>query len=119
MIRTILTFHANPINADKIVELYRREQILAESLHLTRAIESEISVNPSNPGEILVTALWPDADAYREWLDHPNRGRTAPELTELLDNAEIGAGRIYEIDHRVDRNTLLTSATATADLPKN
>lgn len=119
MIRTILSLHANSINAEKIVELYRREQILAESLQLTRAIESEISVNPSDPGEILVTALWPDSDAYREWLDHPKRGRTAPELTALLDDAEIGAGRIFEIDHRVDRNSLLPSATATADLPQN
>lgn len=103
MIRTILTLTPLEGRAPAIVQLYRSEQILQESLDVTRAIASEISVANDGSGEILVTAVWPDAVAYQEWIDHPLRGRTAPELQALLDGAKIGVGRVYEIDHSVTK----------------
>lgn len=103
MIRTILTLTPLEGRTPAIVQLYRSEQILQESLDCTRAIASEISVATDGTGEILVTAVWPDPAAYQEWIDHPQRGRTAPELQELLDSAHIGAGRIFEIDHTVTK----------------
>lgn len=105
MIRTMLTLTPTEGRAPAVVQLYRSEQILQESLDLTRALASEISVAADGSGEILVTAVWPDADAYQEWIDHPNRGRTAPELQELLEGAKIGIGRVFEIDHRVAKHS--------------
>lgn len=105
MIRTVLTLSPHPGQASAVVQLYRSEQILQESLDCTRALASEISVATDGSGEILVTALWPDIDAYQEWIDHPNRGRAAPELDALLSSDEIGRGRIFEIDHSVTRHT--------------
>ncbi len=101
MIRSLLTLRTSPEQIDAVLDLYRAEQILQESLDLTRAIASEISIAADGSGEIVVTALWPDADAYQEWLDHPRRGRVAPELVALLDGAEVGSGRLYRIDHAV------------------
>lgn len=104
MIRTVLTLHPQPGQAPAVVQLYRSEQILQESLDVTRALASEISVATDGSGEILVTAVWPDAEAYQEWIDHPNRGRTSPDLEPLLRSDVIGAGRIFEIDHAVSKH---------------
>ncbi|KAM9864245.1 hypothetical protein ACIFOC_02797 [Leucobacter aridicollis] len=101
MIRTLLTLTPLEGRAPAVVQLYRSEQILQESLDLTRAVASEISVATDGSGEILVTAVWPDEAAYQEWIDHPNRGRTGPDLERLLDGARIGVGRTFEIDHSV------------------
>ena len=104
MIRSVLTLRTTPEQVEPILGIYRAEQILQESLDLTRAIASEISSAVDDSGEIIVTALWPDEAAYQEWLDHPNRGRTAPALKAFLANAEIGVGRLYRVDHGVTKN---------------
>ncbi len=104
MIRTVLTLRStSEAQAESIVQLYRAEQILQESLDLTRALASEISVATDGSGEVLVTAVWPDGAAYQEWIDHPNRGRMAPELEALLEGAEVGIGKIFRIDHSVTK----------------
>ncbi|MGN7978910.1 putative quinol monooxygenase [Microbacterium sp. 22195] len=106
MIRSVLTLHTSPAQADAVLELYRREEILQESLDLTRALSSEIATAIDGSGEIIVTAEWPDEAAYQEWLDHPNRGRTGPELSALLADARIGVGRLFKVDHRVSRTEI-------------
>ena len=101
MIRSLLTLHPLQGDSAAVIGLYRTEQILQESLDLTRAISSEISVAIDGSHEILVSAVWPDEAAYQEWLDHPRRGRTGPELRALLRDAEIGTARLFRIDHTV------------------
>ena len=103
MIRSVLTLRTTPENAERILELYRRESILQESLDLTRQISSDIAVAADGSGEVIVTAEWPDEAGYQEWLDHPQRSRTAPELSALLAYAEIGVGRLFRVDHGVKR----------------
>lgn len=104
MYRSVLTLRTTPEQAERILELYRREQILQESLDLTRQLSSDIAVAADGSGEIVVTANWPDEHGYQEWLDHPMRSRTAPELQALLADAEIGVGRLYAVDHGVSRD---------------
>lgn len=103
MIRSVLTLRASPETAQKILDLYRNEQILHESMDCTRQIASDIAIATDGSGEIMVTALWPDEAGYQEWLDHPNRLLVAPDLTALLADAEIGVGRLYRVDHGVSR----------------
>lgn len=103
MIRSVLTLRTDDRGVEPVLDLYRSEQILQESLDLTRAVASEISVAVDGSGEVLVTALWPDEAAYQEWLDHPRRGRTAPELAALLTGAEVGAARLFRVDHDATR----------------
>lgn len=104
MIRSVLTLHAKPEQVERILEVYRTEQILQESMDLTRSLGSDIAVALDGSGEVVVSALWPDEDGYQEWIDHPNRGRTAPVLSELLNDAVIGVGRLYRVDHSVARS---------------
>lgn len=101
MIRSVLTLRTDPARTQPVLDLYRAERILQESLDLTRATASEISVAADGSGEILVTALWPDEAAYQEWIDHPRRGRTRSELTALLTDAVVGEARLFRIDHDV------------------
>lgn len=103
MIRSVLTLRTTPEKAEQIIELYRREHILQESLDLTRQMSSDVAIATDGSGEIIVCAEWPDEAGYQEWLDHPQRTRTAPELQELLEGAEIGVGRLFRVDHRVER----------------
>ncbi len=103
MIRSVLTLKTTPENSERILELYRKEQILQESLDLTRQFSSDIAVATDGSGEIVVCAEWPDEAGYQEWLDHPQRSRTAPELSALLADAEIGVGRLFRVDHGVKR----------------
>lgn len=104
MYRSVLTLRTTPENAERILELYRRERILQESLDLTRQVSSDIAVAADGSGEVIVTANWPDEAGYQEWLDHPQRSRTAPELSALLADAEIGVGKVYVVDHGVARD---------------
>ena len=65
MIRTMLTLHVDPTKVADVIDYYRRRDVLQFSLDHSDAVASEISVATDGSGEILVTALWPDADAYQ------------------------------------------------------
>ncbi|MCW4457488.1 hypothetical protein [Microbacterium sp. MPKO10] len=86
---------------EPILELYRNQNVLQESLDLTRAIGSEISAAVDGSGEIIVTALWPDESAYQEWIEHPCRGKSVPELPSMLSGADVGVAKLYRIDDSV------------------
>lgn len=101
MIRSVLILRTAPERVQDVLDLYRAEGILQESLDLTRATASEISVARDGSGEMIVTALWPDEAAYREWIDHPGRGRTREALSALLADASVGEARLFRIDHDV------------------
>lgn len=99
MIRSVLVLRPVPDRVPDVIAVYRQEQILQFSLDNSRALASELSVAVDGSDEVLVTALWPDRVAYREWLDHPDRQR--PRLVEILEGVEVESARLYEIDHGV------------------
>lgn len=102
MIRSLLTFSPAAEDVPALLELYRRLEILSTSLRHTRQIRSDIAVAADGSGTVLVTADWPDAAAYTEWLEHPVRGRFAPQLQELLGR-QVGEGALYQVDHGASR----------------
>lgn len=102
MYRSVLTFRAQPEQVEAVLQLFREEGILKESHDKTRQICSDIAVAQDGSGEVVVTADWPDEAGYQEWLDHPDRNRTSPQLEEILSGAEVGTGRLYHIDHRIE-----------------
>jgi hypothetical protein len=101
MIRTLLTLRVDPSRVDDVLTYYRERDVLQYSLDHSDAVASEISVSADGTGEMLVTALWPDAQAYQGWIDNPWRDASNVHLAELLRDAEVGAGRVFEIDHDV------------------
>ncbi|WP_309130771.1 antibiotic biosynthesis monooxygenase [Brevibacterium sp.] len=101
MFRSVLTLRAQPEQVDAVLQLFRDEGILQESFDKTRQISSDIAVAADGSGEVVITADWPDEDGYQEWLDHPDRNRASPQLEEILAGAEVGVGKLYRIDQRV------------------
>jgi hypothetical protein len=101
VIRTVLTLRVEHSKVDEVIEYYRQHDVLQYSLDHSDAVASEISVAADGSGEILVTALWPDAAAYLGWIDNPWRATSNVRLAELLRDADVGTGRIFEIDHDV------------------
>lgn len=99
MIRSILVLQPEPAKVADVLAVYRDDDILQFSLNESRALASEISVALDGSGELVVTALWPDAAAYQEWLDHPRRANA--RLVEILRGVPVGAARLYEVDHEV------------------
>ncbi|WZH38316.1 MAG: hypothetical protein PIR02_06515 [Microbacterium enclense] len=102
MIRSVLSLRPPRERVGEVLEVYRAEEILQFSLDNSRAVASEISVATDGSGEVMVTALWPDLDAYQEWLDHPRRQRAG--LVAILDGVEVGSARLFEIDHAVRKD---------------
>jgi hypothetical protein len=101
VIRSILSLYPAPDRVADVLAVYRDADILQFSLDESRAVASEISVAVDGSGEMVVTALWPDPDAYQEWLDHPNRRNE--RLVAILEGVEVGAARLYTVDHAVSK----------------
>lgn len=96
MIRTLLHFSPRSGDVRRVEDVFAVSDVLAYSLRETRAISSElcVAVDGGEPS-VVVAALWPDREAYQEWMDHPNRSGVAEGLPELV--GEPGAARIYEV----------------------
>jgi quinol monooxygenase YgiN len=104
MIRTVLTLRVDPARLDDVLNMYREEDILQFSLDHSEALTSELSVAADGSGEIIVTAMWPNEQAYDGWLNHPSRKESAPRLAQLLKGAaDVGPGRIFVVDHAVSK----------------
>jgi hypothetical protein len=101
VIRTLLTLRVEPSKVAEVLGYYRERDVLQFSLDHSDAVASEISVSADGSGEMLVTAVWPDAAAYQAWIDNPWRASSNVDLAQLLRDAEVGAGRVFEIDHDV------------------
>ena len=84
MIRSVLRLAARDGDAEAVVDFYRRYQLLERALKQDGCLEAELQVPTSRQGDLLVTALWRDEDAYRGWLDNPARREHVEELAQLV-----------------------------------
>lgn len=87
----------DPDRVDEVVRMYRTEEILEYSLAHSDCIATELSVATHGSGTVLVTALWPDEDAYQGWLNNPWRAHSSERLADILTSATVGAGRTFSI----------------------
>jgi quinol monooxygenase YgiN len=91
MIRTTLFLTTTADLAEEVLAIYDREAILRSSIDLAGAVSAELSVSTTDPGSIMITALWPSPEAYEGWLANAERHRTSAILGEVLDGG-VGAG---------------------------
>ena len=98
MIRSVLYLRPRDALHSEVGDFYRRHRVLERAAAQDGCLRAELQVPTSGVGEVLVTALWRDADAYRGWLDNPARAQNAAELEALLEGFDAGAsGETYEI----------------------
>ncbi|WP_249021583.1 antibiotic biosynthesis monooxygenase [Conexibacter sp. S30A1] len=106
MIRSVLHLRPRAGRSTDIVDFYRRYHVLERASRQEGFISSELQLPIHGEGDVLVTALWRDADAYKGWLENPDRALHTDELAELVEDFHAGvSGETYEIvlDERGER----------------
>lgn len=98
MIRSVLYLRPRPGRSADVVEFYRRYGVLERAVKQEGCLGTELHLPTAGEGDVLVTALWRDVDAYRGWLESPDRALNADELGELVEGFDSGvSGEIYEV----------------------
>jgi heme-degrading monooxygenase HmoA len=98
VIRSVLYLTPRGGDGQAIVDFYRRHGVLDRAAEQDGCLGAELQLPATGSGDVLVTALWRDADAYQGWLQNPFRSANAEELAELVEgfDDEVG-GALYEI----------------------
>lgn len=98
MIRSVLYLTPRGGDGGAIADFYRRHGVLERAARQDGCLGAELQLPAAGTGDVLVTALWRDADAYQGWLDNPFRSANADELAALVDGFDQGvSGALYEI----------------------
>ena len=97
MIRSVLYLTPKDGDGRALADYYRRHGVLERALEQDGCLGSELQL-PLDGGDVLVTALWRDADAYQGWLDNPARAAYADELAQFVEDFDRGVrGGLYEV----------------------
>ncbi|WP_245556871.1 putative quinol monooxygenase [Jongsikchunia kroppenstedtii] len=92
----MLTLHVSPDRVDDVVDFYRRERVL-EAAHASAA---ELLIDPAEPGTIVVTAWWGDAEAYDAWRQSSQRAVFERGLADLVGDVFSADARELTVVHR-------------------
>jgi heme-degrading monooxygenase HmoA len=98
VIRSVLYLTPRGGDGGAIADFYCRHGVLERAAEQDGCVGAELQLPATGTGDVLVTALWRDADAYGGWLENPFRSANAGELAELVEGFEEGiSGALYEI----------------------
>ncbi len=98
MIRSVLYLRPRDARHSEVVDFYRRHAVLERAVAQDGCLGAELQLPMSGSGDVLVTALWRDGDAYSAWLGNPARAQNAAELERLLEGFDAGvSGETYEV----------------------
>jgi len=103
MFRTVLILKSTPEDAQKVMDHYAEFEVMAEGIRQAGALECELCVSVDDPGDFIVTSLWPDEAAYQTWIDHPVRAKVT---VDILDYMPVMSGKVYRVEDRVTRKSL-------------
>jgi heme-degrading monooxygenase HmoA len=102
VIRSVLYLTPRGGDGRAVADFYRRHQVLERALEQDGCLGAELQLPVNGAGDVLVTALWRDAEAYQGWLDNPVRSASAGALAELVEGFDAGVrGAVYEVTLRV------------------
>ena len=100
--RSLLFMHPRAGCREQLVAAFERLAVAERALEQDGCLGAELQLPVDCTGDVLVTALWRDADAYRGWLENPVRSAHAQELAELVEDFDAGVrGAVYEVAHQV------------------
>jgi heme-degrading monooxygenase HmoA len=98
VIRSVLYLTPRDGDGRAIAEFYLRERVLERASEQDGCLGAELQLPLDGAGDVLVTALWRDADAYQGWLENPARAANADELARLVDDFDRGVrGDLYAV----------------------
>ena len=94
---TSLSLRTSLGRRDELIDYYRSAGILEAS----GALAAQVLVPADEPDTIVVTALWPDADAYTAWQNSPKRQEYALAMARFFDSADAISTRGFHVAHHV------------------
>jgi heme-degrading monooxygenase HmoA len=98
VIRSVLYLTPRGGDGRAIADFYRRHRVLERAVDQDGCLAADLELPATGSGDVLVTALWRDVDAYQGWVDSPFRSANAEELAELVDGFDDEVrGSLYEI----------------------
>lgn len=98
MIRSVLYLTPRDGDGRAVADFYRRHRVLERAAEQDGCLGAELQLPASGVGDVLVTALWRDPDAYQGWVDNPFRSANAGELADLVAGLDAEPrGELYEI----------------------
>jgi heme-degrading monooxygenase HmoA len=98
MIRSVLYLQPRGGDGRAVAEMYEQSGVLEDAAALDGCLGAELQLPIGGEGDVLVTALWRDADAYQGWLDNPQRALNADELAALVEDFDTGiSGQTYQL----------------------
>ncbi|MGO2659967.1 putative quinol monooxygenase [Mycetocola reblochoni] len=93
---SILDIRVPPERVDDLVSRYVGDGVLEASGALT----ADLAVDDDGSGRVVVTAVWPDRDAYAAWEESPVRTRFAHAIAAAVEGEITASGRTLELVHR-------------------
>lgn len=84
MIRSFLYLDVKPGRCDDVIRWYKEVGALEKAVEYANCHTTEIYAVPEAEDRLLVTALWPRAEDYQAWVDHPWRRSTSTALSAFL-----------------------------------
>jgi heme-degrading monooxygenase HmoA len=99
MIRSVLYLTPRRGDGRAVADFYRRHGVLDRAAQQDGCLGAELQLPADGAGDVLVTALWRDAEAYQGWLGNPFRAANAQELAEVVDGVDDELrGALYEVE---------------------
>lgn len=98
MILSVLRLEVLPGRADRLVQIFRDQQILETALAQPGCRTSFIAVSEDGR-EAIVIATWESLQDYKRWTSRPDRGRLSEEISACLASPLTAAtiGAVYRV----------------------
>jgi hypothetical protein len=98
MVRSVLYLTPRQGNTAAVVDYYRRAGVLKRAEKQNGCLGAALHIPRSGSGQILVTALWQNPEAYEGWVANSGRSADANELAELVEE-DLGSvrGALFEV----------------------
>ena len=84
-IRSVLLLLPRDGDYAALVAFFKQHDILGLATREAGAVSAELQVPLSGAGPVVVTALWPSADAYDGWRNHPVRAQFSADMERLTE----------------------------------
>ena len=98
MIRSVLYLSPRDGDGRALADFYRRREVLERAVEQDGCLGAELQLPADGAGDVLVTALWRDAQSYQGWLDNPVRAANTDELAQLVEDLDDETrGALYEV----------------------
>lgn len=101
MILSVLTLQPADGRIEDLITFYQEGGVLEAS----GALSTQVMVAEDNPTTLVVTALWPDDEAYTVWQNSPVRLEFGRSMASFFDSGDSARSHRFHVVHHTDRES--------------